>query len=61
MQNLAQMRIREGQAMADDLSANCRAIAAGVEEIQRRSPLVLDAYRGAIGRAVEHLPRRSTA
>ena len=45
IQNLAHMRIREGQAMADDLSANCRAIAAGVEEIQRRAPLVLDAYR----------------
>jgi len=45
IQNLAQMRIREGQAMADDLSVNCRAIAAGVEEIQQRAPLVLDAYR----------------
>ena len=45
LQNLAQMRIREGQAMADDLLVNCRAIAAGVEEIQRRAPLVLDAYR----------------
>ncbi len=43
--NLAQMRIREGRSMGDDLSVNCRAIAAGVEEIQRRSPLVLDAYR----------------
>ena len=43
--NLSQMRVREGQAMADDLAANCRAIAAGVEEIQRRAPLVLEAYR----------------
>jgi uncharacterized protein (TIGR00255 family) len=45
LENLAQMRVREGRAMADDLSANCRAIAAGVEEIQRRAPLVLEAYR----------------
>ncbi|MGO9113698.1 MAG: YicC/YloC family endoribonuclease [Thermoguttaceae bacterium] len=45
LENLAQMRIREGQAMADDLSDNCRAIAAGVEEIQRRAPMVLDVYR----------------
>ena len=45
LQNLAHMRVREGQAMANDLSANCRAIAAGVEEILRRAPLVLDAYR----------------
>ncbi len=43
--NLAQMRIREGRTMADDLAANCHAISAGVEEIQRRAPLVLDAYR----------------
>jgi uncharacterized protein (TIGR00255 family) len=43
--NLAHMRIREGQAMADDLRLNCRTIAAGVEAIQQRSPLVLEAYR----------------
>jgi uncharacterized protein (TIGR00255 family) len=48
LQNLTQMRVREGQAMADDLAVNCRAIAAGVEEIERRSPLVLSAYRGRL-------------
>ncbi len=48
LRNLAQMRVREGQAMADDLSANCRAVAAGLDEIQRRSPLVLDAYRARL-------------
>ncbi len=48
LQNLSEMRIREGQAMADDLAANCRAIGAGVEEIERRSPLVLDAYRARL-------------
>ncbi len=46
--NLSQMRVREGQAMADDLSVNCRVVAAGVEEIQRRAPLVLDAYRARL-------------
>ena len=45
LENLAQMRLREGRAMADDLGANCRAIAAGVEVIQRRAPLVVDAFR----------------
>ena len=45
LENLSQMRVREGRAMADDLAANCRAIAAGVAEIERRAPLVLDAYR----------------
>jgi uncharacterized protein (TIGR00255 family) len=48
VQNLAQMRIREGQAMADDLASNCSVIASGVDEIQRRAPLVLDAYRGRL-------------
>ena len=48
LQNLSEMRIREGQAMADDLAANCRAIGTGVEEIQRRAPLVLDAYRARL-------------
>ena len=45
LRNLEQMRVKEGQAMADDLAHNCRAIAAGLAEIERRSPLVLDAYR----------------
>ena len=44
-ENLSQMRIREGQAMANDLAANCRAIAAGVVEVEQRAPLVVDAYR----------------
>jgi uncharacterized protein (TIGR00255 family) len=44
-ENLAHMRTREGQAMADDLALNCRAIAVGVEAILKRSPLVLEAYR----------------
>ncbi len=48
LQNLSLMRIREGQAMADDLAANCRAISAGVDEIQRRAPLVLEAYRSRL-------------
>jgi uncharacterized protein (TIGR00255 family) len=43
--SLAEMRAREGRAMDQDLTQNCRAIAAGVEAIQQRSPLVLDAYR----------------
>ena len=48
LNNLSQMRLREGQTMADDLAANCRAIAASVEGIERRAPLVLDAYRGRL-------------
>jgi uncharacterized protein (TIGR00255 family) len=48
LKNLSEMRIREGQAMADDLAANCRLIAAGVEAIERRAPLMLDAYRSRL-------------
>ena len=33
MENLAQMRVEEGRAMAADLAANCRAIAARLEQI----------------------------
>jgi uncharacterized protein (TIGR00255 family) len=43
--NLAEMRVREGQAMANDLSHNCRVIANGLEAIQQRAPLVVDAFR----------------
>ncbi|MHB1034087.1 MAG: YicC/YloC family endoribonuclease [Pirellulales bacterium] len=45
MDNLATMRAEEGQAMAADLRANCAAIAAELGEIERRAPLVVDAYR----------------
>ncbi len=31
--------------MAVDLAANCQAIAASLEQIERRAPLVVDAYR----------------
>ena len=55
LENLAQMRVREGRAMGDDLSANCRAIAAGVEEIQRRAPLVVDAFRARLEERLKKL------
>jgi uncharacterized protein (TIGR00255 family) len=42
---LAQMRQAEGQAMADDLLANCQAISERLQQIQRRSPAVVEAYR----------------
>lgn len=42
---LDQMRIEEGRAMAADLKANCHAMAASLDEIHRRAPLVVDAYR----------------
>ena len=45
LDGLAKMRTEEGQAMADDLEANCRLIAESLQRIQQRAPLVADAYR----------------
>lgn len=45
---LEQMRADEGRAMATDLSANCRAIAEALAEVQRRAPRVIEAYRARL-------------
>ena len=45
MENLTQMRAREGQAMADDLQENCRSIGVELEKVRIRAPQVVDAYR----------------
>jgi uncharacterized protein (TIGR00255 family) len=51
---LAAMRKHEGEAMADDLANNCREIAAELEHIARRAPLVAEGYRE---RLVERINR----
>jgi uncharacterized protein (TIGR00255 family) len=43
--SLAQMRSDEGRAMAADLAANCRTIAIGLDDIERRAPAMIDGYR----------------
>lgn len=43
--SLHRMRIEEGRAMAADLRANCRTVAASLDEVQQRAPLVVEAYR----------------
>lgn len=50
--NLDKMRRQEGQAMADDLIANCKAIGEAVKKIAVRAPLVLDAYRTRLSERV---------
>src|SRR5262245_7579623 len=45
LEHLAKMRRDEGQAMAADLTANCRTIAAELKQIAARAPTVVDAYR----------------
>jgi uncharacterized protein (TIGR00255 family) len=51
--NLAHMREDEGRAMAADLAANCRAIAAGLDQIAHRAPLMVDAYRSRLKERLE--------
>ncbi len=38
LENLGRMRSKEGRAMAADLTANCRAVAASLERVERRAP-----------------------
>lgn len=45
MQHMTTMRAEEGRAMAADLQVNCQTIAAELDKIAERTPLVSDAYR----------------
>jgi uncharacterized protein (TIGR00255 family) len=55
IRSLNAMRIEEGRAMAADLRANCRMVAASLDEIQRRAPLVTEAYRARLTERVNKL------
>jgi len=48
MDRLDEMRIEEGRAMEADLRANCAAAVASLDEVQKRAPLVRDAYRARL-------------
>ena len=48
VENLEQMRAKEGRTMAGDLKANCQAAAASLKGIRRRAPLVVDAHRSRL-------------
>lgn len=48
LQNLTRMRIEEGRAMTADLQANCRLIAAGLDQIEGRAPAMLAAFRARL-------------
>jgi len=48
LDHLDQMRRSEGQAMTDDLQANCRTIAENLAAIDRRGPVVQENYRGRL-------------
>ncbi len=53
IERMERMRQDEGRAMAADLKVNARTIAACLEEVRRRVPLVVDAYRGRLAERVE--------
>ncbi len=55
LEQLDQMRRDEGQAMAADLKANCDTIAARLEEVRRRAPLVVEAYRTRLAERLERV------
>jgi len=48
LENLGKMRSEEGRAMAADLAANCRAVAASLDRIEQRAPLVVEDYRNRL-------------
>ena len=48
LDGLHQMRVEEGEAMAADLEANCGQMVASLDEVQRRAPLVVEAYRARL-------------
>ena len=46
--SLDRMRRDEGTAMANDLSQNCQQIAVALGHIERRAPVVVEAYRARL-------------
>ncbi len=48
LEHLGRMRAEEGQAMAADLAANCRAVAASLEHVESRSPQAVEDYRARL-------------
>jgi uncharacterized protein (TIGR00255 family) len=54
LDSLSAMRAAEGQALMADLRQNCAAIAADLDAIEKRAPLVADSYRD---RLVERVNR----
>jgi uncharacterized protein (TIGR00255 family) len=48
VEHLGQMRAKEGQAMAADLSDNCGTISGELDAVERRAPLVVEGYRARL-------------
>ncbi len=48
LERLDRMRADEGRAMTADLKANCAAVAASLDAVEGRAPLVVEAYRARL-------------
>lgn len=55
LEGLTKMRTDEGQAMASDMSAQCKAISDELDCIAERAPLVTEGYRGRLTERVNKL------
>jgi len=49
LEKMDQMRSDEGRAMAADLKVNCALVASCLEQVARRAPQVVEAYRARLG------------
>jgi uncharacterized protein (TIGR00255 family) len=48
LENLNRMRAEEGRAMAADLAANCKSVAANLDRLENRSPKAVEDYRARL-------------
>ncbi|MGD0384046.1 MAG: YicC/YloC family endoribonuclease [Thermoguttaceae bacterium] len=48
LEHLGRMRAEEGRAMAADLAANCRSVAASLDQVETRSPRAVEDYRARL-------------
>ncbi len=55
LENLAHMRTDEGRAMAADLKVNCQIVSDQLQAIEKRGPLVVDAYRSRLSERLNNL------
>lgn len=53
--NLHAMRAEEGRAMASDLAANCRVVAASLDAVADRAPRVVEAYRTRLEERIQKI------
>lgn len=59
-QRLAQMRMTEGQALANDLLDQRKAILTFIEKIRRRAPLVIDEYHEKLRGRIDELMAKAS-